>query len=55
MQTGLVAGVARGIDRRALIDAHGASAAYLVGLAAGSVAALAAQTLPRVRDLNSTP
>lgn len=51
MQTGLVAGVAPGASIAGLIiDAHGASAAYLVGLAAGSVAALAAQTLPRTRD-----
>jgi len=48
MQTGLVAGVAPGATLAGLvIDAHGASAAYLVCAAAGAVAALAAQALPR--------
>jgi MFS family permease len=48
MQTGLVAGVAPGATLGGVvIDAHGASAAYLVCVAAGVVAALAAQTLPR--------
>ncbi len=48
MQTGLVAGVAPGATIAGLvIDAHGASAAYLVCAAAGGVAAMAAQVLPR--------
>jgi len=48
MQTGLVAGVAPGATLAGIvIDAHGASAAYLVCAAAGAVAALAAQALPR--------
>jgi MFS family permease len=48
MQTGLVAGVAPGATLAGVvIDAHGASAAYLVCAAAGLVAALAAQALPR--------
>jgi MFS family permease len=48
MQTGLVAGVAPGATLGGVvIDAHGASAAYLVCVAAGVVAALAAQALPR--------
>jgi MFS family permease len=48
MHTGLVAGVAPGATVAGLvIDAHGASAAYLVAVAAGVVAALAALTLPR--------
>ncbi|GAB3765578.1 MFS family permease [Nocardioides ginsengisegetis] len=50
LQTGLVAGVAPGATVAGLvIDAHGASAAYLVCVAAGLVGALAAQTLPRDR------
>ncbi|MBB6626220.1 MFS transporter [Nocardioides sp. KIGAM211] len=48
MQTGLVAGVAPGATLAGIvIDAQGASAAYLVCVAAGLVAALAAQALPR--------
>ncbi|WP_372728816.1 MFS transporter [Nocardioides sp.] len=48
MHTGLVAGVAPGATVSGLvIDAHGASAAYLVALGAGVVAALAALLLPR--------
>ncbi|GGO69258.1 MFS transporter [Nocardioides deserti] len=48
MQTGLVAGVAPGATISGfVVDHSGASAAYLVSLAAGLVAALAAQALPR--------
>lgn len=48
VQTGLVAGVAPGaMISGFVIDHRGASAAYLVALAAGGVAALAAQALPR--------
>jgi MFS family permease len=48
MQTGLVAGVAPGATASGLvIDHQGASAAYLVCLAAGLVAALSALALPR--------
>jgi predicted MFS family arabinose efflux permease len=48
MQTGLVAGVAPGATiGGVVIDAHGASAAYLVCVTAGTVAAIAAQFLPR--------
>jgi MFS family permease len=48
MQTGLVAGVAPGATLSGVVVDHaGASAAYLVSVAAGTVAALAAQTLPR--------
>lgn len=48
MQTGLVAGVAPGATFGGIVvDAHGSSAAYLVCVAAGAVAALAAQALPR--------
>ena len=48
MQTGLVAGVAPGaMLAGVVIDAHGASAAYLVSAAAGLVAVLAALSLPR--------
>jgi predicted MFS family arabinose efflux permease len=50
VQTGIVAGVAPGAALSGVVvDAQGASAAYLVSLAAGTVAALAAQTLPRER------
>ena len=50
MHTGLVAGVAPGATiGGVVIDAHGASAAYLVCVAAGVVAAMAAQALPRSR------
>ena len=48
MHTGLVAGVAPGATiGGVVIDALGASPAYLVCLAAGVVAAIAAQALPR--------
>ncbi|MDN4173175.1 MFS transporter [Nocardioides sp. SOB77] len=48
MQTGLVAGVAPGATISGfVVDHSGASAAYLVSLTAGVVAALAAQLLPR--------
>jgi len=48
MQTGLVAGVAPGAMLSGLVvDHQGASAAYLVSVAAGTVAAVAAQLLPR--------
>ncbi len=51
MQTGLVAGVAPGATASGfVVDEFGASAAYLVSLGAGVVAAIAAQTIPRVRD-----
>ncbi len=50
MQTGLVAGVAPGATLSGLVvDPQGASAAYLVSVAAGLVAAAAAQALPRER------
>ena len=48
MQTGLVAGVAPGASLSGLVvDHQGASAAYLVSVAAGLVAAVAALALPR--------
>ncbi len=48
MQTGLVAGVAPGATvAGVIIDAHGASVAYLVCVTAGVIAAIAAQALPR--------
>lgn len=48
MQTGLVAGVAPGAALSGIVvDQHGASAAYLVSVGAGLVAALAAQVIPR--------
>src|SRR3954447_3933504 len=48
MQTGVIAGVAPGAALGGLVvDAHGASAAYLVSLAAGVLAAVAAQAIPR--------
>ncbi|NYD41604.1 MFS transporter [Nocardioides panaciterrulae] len=48
VQTGLVAGVAPGAALAGVVvDAHGASAAYLVSAGAGLLAALAAQALPR--------
>lgn len=48
MHTGLVAGVAPGATIGGLVvDAHGGSAAYLVCVAAGVVAALAGLALPR--------
>lgn len=50
MQTGLVMGVAPGASLSGfVVDHSGASAAYLVSVAAGIVAALAAQVLPRER------
>ncbi|CAI9413099.1 MFS transporter [Nocardioides sp. T2.26MG-1] len=50
MQTGLVAGVAPGATLSGLVvDHQGASAAYLVSVGAGLVAAVAAQALPRER------
>jgi MFS family permease len=50
MQTGLVAGVAPGATLSGLVvDHQGASAAYLVSVAAGAVAALAALAIPRQR------
>ncbi len=50
MQTGIVAGVAPGAAVSGwIVDAHGASAAYLVSLAAGVLAAVAAQAVPRRR------
>jgi hypothetical protein len=54
VQTGIVAGVAPGAALSGLVvDAAGASAAYLVSLAAGIVAGLAALTLPRHRSPSS--
>jgi predicted MFS family arabinose efflux permease len=51
MQTGVVAGVAPGAALSGwVVDAHGASAAYLVSLGAGLLAAIAAQAIPRRRD-----
>ncbi|NYG55686.1 MFS transporter [Nocardioides perillae] len=51
VHTGLVAGVAPGAALSgAVVDAAGASAAYLVSLGAGVLAALAAQALPRQAD-----
>lgn len=48
MQTGLVAGVAPGATLSGLVvDHQGASAAYLVSVAAGAVAALAGLAIPR--------
>jgi MFS family permease len=50
MQTGLVAGVAPGATLSGLVvDHQGASAAYVVSVVAGLVAAVAAQALPRSR------
>ncbi len=54
MQTGLVAGVAPGATASGfVVDHSGASAAYLVSLGAGVVAAIAAQTIPRARAADS--
>ena len=48
MHTGIVAGVAPGATISGFVVDHaGASAAYLVSLSAGVVAALAAQSVPR--------
>jgi len=56
MQTGLVAGVAPGATLSGLVvDHQGASAAYLVSLGAGVVAAVAAQLLPRQKVTEDTP
>jgi MFS family permease len=50
VQTGIVAGVAPGAAiGGAVVDASGASTAYLVSLAAGLLGILAAQLLPRTR------
>ena len=50
LQTGIVAGVAPGAALSGVVvDASGASAAYLVSLGAGIAAALAAQAIPRRR------
>ncbi|WP_121252773.1 MFS transporter [Nocardioides ferulae] len=52
IQTGMVAGVAPGATISGfVIDHYGAGPAYLVSAAAGLVAVLAAQLLPRDRDL----
>jgi MFS family permease len=52
MQTGLVMGVAPGASLSGfVVDQHGASAAYLVSVGAGIVAAVAAQVLPRERQV----
>ncbi len=51
MQTGLVAGVAPGATLSGLVvDHEGASAAYLVSVAAGTVAALAGLAIPRQKS-----
>jgi MFS family permease len=51
VQTGIVAGVAPGAAiGGAVVDAAGASPAYLVSIAAGLVGILAAQALPRARQ-----
>ena len=56
MQTGLVAGVAPGATLSGLVvDHQGASAAYLVSVGAGAVAALAALALPREGNADSGP
>ena len=48
VQTGLVAGVAPGAAASGfVVDSAGASAAYLVSLGAGVLAAVAALSLPR--------
>ena len=50
MQTGVIAGVAPGAALSGwVVDSHGASAAYLVSLGAGLLAAVAAQAIPRQR------
>ena len=52
MHTGIVAGVAPGaLLSGIVVDSSGASAAYLVSLAAGVVAAVAAQTVPRSAEV----
>ncbi|ANH40001.1 Major Facilitator Superfamily protein [Nocardioides dokdonensis FR1436] len=56
MQTGLIAGVAPGATLSGIVvDASGASAAYLVSAAAGLLAVLAAQTLPRRLPVPADP
>jgi predicted MFS family arabinose efflux permease len=48
IHTGVVAGVAPGAAIAGIVvDSSGASAAYLVSLGAGALAAVAAQALPR--------
>jgi predicted MFS family arabinose efflux permease len=48
IHTGIVAGVAPGATLAGVVvDAYGGSPAYLVAAAAGAVAALAAQAIPR--------
>jgi predicted MFS family arabinose efflux permease len=48
IHTGIVAGVAPGATLAGVVvDAHGGSPAYLVAVAAGAVAALAALAIPR--------
>ena len=55
MHTGLVAGVAPGAALSGyVVDQSGASAAYLVCIAAGVAAALAAQVLPRSEPAGQT-
>jgi len=54
IQTGLVIGVAPGAALSGfIVDQHGASAAYVVSLGAGLLAALAAQLVPRQRSVES--
>jgi MFS family permease len=56
VQTGLVAGVAPGAAASGfVVDSAGASAAYLVSLGAGVLAAVAALSLPRDRVLEDAP
>ena len=56
LHTGIVAGVAPGAALAGIvIDRSGASAAYLVSLAAGTLAALVAQLLPRTRRPHPAP
>jgi predicted MFS family arabinose efflux permease len=56
MQTGVIAGVAPGAALGGwVVDAQGASAAYLVSLAAGLLAALAAQVIPRQPAATPSP
>ena len=51
LHTGVVSGVAPGAALAGLvIDRSGASSAYLVSLAAGTLAAVVAQLLPRQRN-----
>jgi MFS family permease len=56
MHTGIVAGVAPGATISGyVVDSFGASEAYLVSLAAGLVAAVAAQAVPRSADREARP